>query len=586
MIYFVFKLRRWLAISLDLNDRAKKIKKKVSAGSRLKTEELYVLLLYHCFYEDSFPGTRVNVNLQPLPDSEEVKKIAVLQFTKLGDVYTTFPLLRCLKEKYEPSELVFYTDPSYSAALQGCREIDRLVTFPVDEWRSQTRAGRFDLNLIPQWFSRQPEFDLIVNCHDSLRSALVTELNPARLTWGLRHYHQGGLRVTGTAFSLWKLIYPYLLEINGYSTAELPDRLSVPRQLMLRFGFSDRESYKFKADSQNLPADFSKDKDSIALILAGGWETKRWPTKHWQKLARNLIENGHSIHLIGGKDVTAIAARIKQEVPAVNNWTGILKLSETAALLEQVDLVVSNDTGPLHLAGWLGCPLIILSGPTRVGAGGEGEAVLLQSKLDCSGCQAESCRNDEQLKCMYDIKPDCVSLLAENFFKNGFENTLKQHQKEFLELNVYFKSAESPFSYYPYPEKYTEQQDIKKILLGWLTTAVINEINVSFHPPSGRLLGNDWLHKCLHRPEWQHDNLISAASSLQNALKDLKSNWLRHPDKINWADRQPLGPLLASMCMFAAAKKDAHSVSRAYQQEVLLLLENFLEYVIKEFANV
>jgi ADP-heptose:LPS heptosyltransferase len=577
------------SISLDLSEQAGKIKQKVKSGQEISRDQLYVLLLYHCFFEGSFPGTQTNVNLQPLVIPEKADRIAVFQFTKLGDVYTTFPLLSCLKEKFKPEELVFYTDPAYADALEGVGEIDRIVTFPINEWRERTKAGRFDLNLIPGWLENQPEFDLIVNCHDSLRSALLTELIDAGVTWGLRHYSRGGLRVTGTAFGLWKLLYPYLLEINGYSPADLPDRFPVARQNLLRFGFSSETGYKLDLSGQRLPEQFSeveKSKKSVGLILAGGWKTKRWPKERWKDLARELDKNNYGIHLIGGGDVEEIAGEIIKEVPAARDWCGRLELAQTTGVLEKMDLVVSNDTGPLHLAGWLGKPLIILSGPTRVGASGREAAVMIQSKIDCAGCQQHQCDNEVDRECMREIAPELVYSLIEDFFEKGFEFQLKMKKEQHSNLNFYLKKAEDTFSYYPYPETYETCRQIKKVLLGWLTTGVINEINAHFHPDSGRLLGEDWLEECAERPDWNLKNLKRVTEELAVDIKQLKQYWRTNPREINFAAQKPLGPLLAGLCMFGAQQSDVHLASRQYQEIALELMEKFIRILNKEIKNV
>jgi len=567
------------SISLDLSKQAEKIKQKVKSGQEISRDQLYVLLLYHCFYEESFPGTQTNVNLQPLVVPEKADRIAVFQFTKLGDVYTTFPLLSCLKEKFGPEEIVFYTDPAYRDALAGVEEIDRIATFPINEWRARTKAGQFDLNLIPRWLEEQSEFDLIVNCHDSLRSALLSELIEAGITWGLRHYSRGGLRVTGTAFGLWKLLYPYLLEINGYSPSDLPDRFPVARQNLLRFGFSSETAYKLQLSGQRLPEQFAevkRTKKSVGLILAGGWDTKRWPKENWKDLVCKLEKNNYEIHLIGGGDVKQIAREIKKSVPAAHDWCGKLELAQTAGALEKMDLVVSNDTGPLHLAGWLGLPLIILSGPTRVGASGREAAVMIQSKIDCTGCQQHKCDNEVDRECMREIAPGLVYSLIADFFESGFKSQLKRKKELYSNLNFYLKRAEDTFSYYPYPETYETCRQIKKVLLGWLTTGVINEINERFHPDSGRLLGKNWLEECAGRPDWDHKKLKQVTEELAVDIKQLKQYWRTNPQEINFAAQKPLGPLLAGLCMFGAQQSDVHLASRQYQKIALELMEKFV----------
>ena len=91
---------------------------------------------------------------------------------------------------------------------------------------------------------------------------------------------------------------------------------------------------------------------------------KRWPTAYFAELALRIMQAGYRVILIGGGEDREIAAEVLTEVPQAGSAVGRLKLGETAALLKKCQLLIGNDSGPLHLAAALGVPTLGLFGPT------------------------------------------------------------------------------------------------------------------------------------------------------------------------------------------------------------------------------
>ncbi|MFB6355474.1 MAG: glycosyltransferase family 9 protein, partial [bacterium] len=381
---------RVIFISKTLESLAKEIKQKQQNGHKLTREELFVLVLRHCYYEPSFPGVLSSFNLRPPETVRDPASVGILQLTKLGDVYSTFPLVSVVEEFFQPEEFVFYTDKPYSAAPIMLEELDRIVSCPVHEWQKQGRDHGIETRFIKNWVENCPQHDLLINSHDSLRSALLTELMDPDIHWGLR-WDPGpekGVVHRGTAYSLWKLLYPYVLEINDSNPQVLPDGLSVPQQTLTRFGFSDEQSYEKNGSFDSPEDNSSPEVHKVGCIIAGGWDTKRWFPYHWKSLFDQFLEEGQwKIQILGGEDVREIGEQLESNFEHVENHAGDTTLQETAEILKGTETVISNDTGPLHLAGWLGCPVVTLAGPTSIGSSGSAPGIMLQAQLDCIGCQ-------------------------------------------------------------------------------------------------------------------------------------------------------------------------------------------------------
>ena len=133
----------------------------------------------------------------------------------------------------------------------------------------------------------------------------------------------------------------------------------------------------------------------IALNMGGGWYTKRWGLDHFAELAGTLIERyGASIVLPWGPgqmpDIEVVRSHMKHQ-PFIPPAT---TLPQLAALLKKCSVVISNDSGPMHLAAAVGTPVLGIFGPTSPtlqGPYGPGHVTVRKEGLVCLGCNLTSC---------------------------------------------------------------------------------------------------------------------------------------------------------------------------------------------------
>jgi lipopolysaccharide heptosyltransferase II len=128
------------------------------------------------------------------------------------------------------------------------------------------------------------------------------------------------------------------------------------------------------------------------------WETKRWPAERFAQLADGLIAHERMrIIIVGsGSEASQIEQMSRHMSQPVINLTGETDLLQLAALLRRANLLVSNDSGPMHLAAAVGTPVVAIFGPTdpsRVGPYGDGH-VVLRKDVDCSRCTRRACVRD------------------------------------------------------------------------------------------------------------------------------------------------------------------------------------------------
>jgi ADP-heptose:LPS heptosyltransferase len=141
------------------------------------------------------------------------------------------------------------------------------------------------------------------------------------------------------------------------------------------------------------------DRDAVCVIHPSArWETKRWPAARFAQLADALAaKEGIRIIIVGsGSEASRTDEMARHIAQTAVDLTGKTDLLQLAALLRRSDLLVTNDSGPMHLAAAVGTPVVAIFGPTdpaRVGPYGAGH-IVLRKEVDCSRCSRGSCVRD------------------------------------------------------------------------------------------------------------------------------------------------------------------------------------------------
>ena len=156
----------------------------------------------------------------------------------------------------------------------------------------------------------------------------------------------------------------------------------------------------------------------VAVHPMALWPTKLWKSQSFSELADRLEkELGLGVIFTGGEQDRASVEEITARVSSSPvNFCGRLDLLELAALFNRCALVISTDTGPMHLAAAMGTPVVALFGPTspaRTGPYGPGH-VVVRTGVPCSPCFKRRCADP---KCMYEITPDLVLQAVEQVLK-------------------------------------------------------------------------------------------------------------------------------------------------------------------------
>ncbi len=155
----------------------------------------------------------------------------------------------------------------------------------------------------------------------------------------------------------------------------------------------------------------AKNKPIVGLVPFSRWQSKNWPLHFFARFANDLFHNFDvDICLFGGKEDEALALEFAKQFKGVFiNNVGRLSLPQAAAWLANMDVVVGNDSGPIHLAAAVGTKVVALFGPTdpkRTGPYGVNHKIIT-AKLHCQPCFCKKCHFKDH-SCMQSITPDMV----------------------------------------------------------------------------------------------------------------------------------------------------------------------------------
>ena len=316
-------------------------------------------------------------------------KFLIIRFSSIGDIVLTSPVVRCLKTQLPDSEIHFLTKKRNADLLQANPYIDQIKLFEG----SLTETIR-DL--------KTENYDYIIDLHSNLRSL--------RVKLGLK----------ARSFSFNKLnIRKFLL--TGFRINTMPDGHIVDRNMATLSTFNiinDGQgldhfiSEKDEFSLTELPEIYQK--GYVALVLAGTYSTKRMPAEKFRKL---LTETKLPFILLGGKGERSAAAQILAwNTGNVIDFTGKLRLNQSASLVKKSRLVIANDTGLMHIAAAYHKKILSIWGNTSPELGmfpylpGEGSEILEVKELPCRPCSKlgyHQCPK-KHFRCMNDIPEEKI----------------------------------------------------------------------------------------------------------------------------------------------------------------------------------
>ena len=325
-------------------------------------------------------------------------KILIVKLSSLGDVIQALPVLAALKKGLKGAEIHWVVEPGARKILETHPLLDRLIVFPRKEiLRRDVKSLKAFLSLL-----RAQAYDVALDLQGLLKSALVLSLARARQKIGFANHREG------SPFFYTLKLPPYDPDLHAVKRYLLALEVLGVREERPHFVLPPLPPLEELRERLSLPEEF------VLFITQARWPSKLWSHEGWRWLARRFLDLGLTPVLVGTREEAPRLREIAHGTGAIS-LAGRLDLLELGTLLKEARLVVSVDTGPMHLAAALGRPLVALFGPTapwRTGPWGEGHLIISQ-KSPCSPCFKKSCA---ERTCLLEIRPEevweaCKSLL-------------------------------------------------------------------------------------------------------------------------------------------------------------------------------
>ncbi len=343
---------------------------------------------------------------------KKIEKILIVRFSSLGDVILTTPVLSALKIKFPQSQIFFLTKSRYGDVLRADPRIFSLIEF--DPTKDHKGLSGF-LKLMAKL--RAYDFDLLVDLQTNLRSFFVRHLIKSKIK----------LKYRKRWLSRSLMVHTKFLKIKTIPTVDLYlkilKKIDVHTKDKNPIIYVDQTEENF---SKKFLLERKVQKDDIIVGVHPGarWETKRWDAMRFRQVCHTLAYKFNcKVVLLGDRGDGELLDGISQGMPETKVIKAVgLSTREFIGLIRWCDCLITNDSGPMHIASALGIPVVAIFGPThpKLGFAPVGsEHVVLCANVKCSPCSLHGekrCRKKSKL-CMNSIEPDMVVEAVQRLLK-------------------------------------------------------------------------------------------------------------------------------------------------------------------------
>ena len=340
----------------------------------------------------------------------ELRRILLIRLSSLGDILLMTPLLDLLRATCPGAQIDVLTKTEFRDLLRFHPAIARILSFDSEE------PLRHTLSVL-----RSETYDIALDLHCTLRSQLILRMLRARkkLTYNKRVMRRALLVRLG-----WNTLRS-LTPVPELYAAPLR-RLGIKGPLgppTMHFDSGSAKAMKTHV-ARCLPGALNR--PLLAIAPGAQWPTKRWPVERFAAVAQEMAqERGAAVVVLGGPDEARLASALcdNLDVPVING-AATLSLMHSAALLSRCRLLISNDSGLMHMATALRVPVVAVFGPTVQEFGFypfQARAEVVSEPLPCRPCSTKGSIRCPKVHhaCMQDIPSARVLAAARSMWKSG-----------------------------------------------------------------------------------------------------------------------------------------------------------------------
>lgn len=264
-------------------------------------------------------------------------KFLIIRFSSIGDIVLTTPVIRCLKQQVPEAEVHFLVKDKFRSVVEHNPYIDKLHVL-AHSWELMLEELKTE------------EYDYIIDLHHNVKTLRVKK----------------ALKTKSFSF--------YKLNIRKYILTAFKINMLPPVHIVDRY-MKTVESFGVKNDGRGLDYFISENEETqkedipashlagyMACVIGAAHNTKKWPVHKWKEFCSEIK---HPVILLGGEEDRARGDEIASADPVkIYNACGRFSLNESADLIRKSKLVITHDTGLMHIAAAYKKPIISIWGNT------------------------------------------------------------------------------------------------------------------------------------------------------------------------------------------------------------------------------
>ncbi len=324
---------------------------------------------------------------------ETPAKLLIIKPSSLGDVVHSLPFLNAVRESFPSTEIHWVIAKGLEGLLENHPMVQKLLVINKDEWKDIKRM-RGTLSEFRSILGalKGESYDITVDLQGLLRSGILTAASKAPVRLGFSEAREGS-----------RLFYTQT--ITGGREIHAVDRYL---KMASALGCDPRTvAFPMPPVKESLKIRQLKQAVGEYAVLAPGarWKTKQWPAERFGRLSSLL--NIPSIIIGSGADEALAEEAAAHSKGKAISMAGKTDIKELISLIRKAVFMVTNDSGPMHIAAACGVPVAALFGPTnpaRTGPYGRGH-IIIRGDSACAPCYKKKCK---EIRCMDSISVEEV----------------------------------------------------------------------------------------------------------------------------------------------------------------------------------
>jgi len=342
---------------------------------------------------------------------ETIKRIIVVDLLYLGDLLFAHPFFEGLRRLFPEARIDLVANSNFAEIMRVNPNLDHVYSYNKN-WTT-ARSYKFAKKL------KMNNYQLGINIHGNWRTALLLKLISTDKSIGYGGQGRGLFLDEEVEKDISShMIEFYLKFLNQLQQSQLLEEYFKDKNIEVK---DNQAAYPvLRVDQTHIQkadkklAALGLESEFIVLNTGGSWKTKRWPEEYFSEIADHLVEKGFKILFVGSPSDTERVNYICNKIEnkeLIYNLSGKTSLLELAAVLKKSELVISGDTGPVHVAAAVGTNTAAIFGPSdeeKYAPRGQGNNILFKNvDLNCRPCGEHECPL-EHFKCMRELKPGMI----------------------------------------------------------------------------------------------------------------------------------------------------------------------------------